>query len=756
MAKKSGSKPRSARTVVVTPFSARRRIAGKKRVRHLGITTHKARTQWYRENTTWPALDASAARVAAERRRGRASLPPATVAGTWQQAGPTNVGGRTTSVVCHPVDADRVWVGAAGGGVWHSTDAGRTWVSQWHDQESLNVGALAIDPADPDVIYCGTGEANLSADSYPGVGIYRTTDAGATWSLIARAAPDGLPSRIGALAIDPFDSAHLLVGGIDHNLRNLPKTGGDGGLYASTDRGATWTRLDFISPANYRCHAIAFDPTRRGVVFVTVTEQGMRNGIWKSADGGATWQQLTRGLPSPDLIERASLAVAPSNGSIVYALIGGRREVLGVFRTSDGGTNWKGIHGSSFTYSRPTRGGFEDELERQMSYNNTIAVHPTNPNHVICGGVDLHLTTDGGTNWQLATFWDHDIGDSDYAHADQHGLLMPASAPGRVYAVNDGGLDVSDDGGRTWSNRSNGLASTMFYDFDVAPSDSRVLGGGAQDNGTPICLTGAADAFKDFTDGDGGWIVFHPTVPNHFFVSSQFLRILRHRPSDQWVTVSPPVVRGVDSVPWMAYIAIDTRDPKTVWTGTNRVWRSRNSGTNWTAVSPFFKGEISAIGVAPSDSRRIYVGTSAGTIHRSRDGGATWSGDIASAVLPGFLITRIETSPVNPDHVIATVAMFQCSHVFRSLDGGSSWEDVDRGRLPDVPHHAVAIPRAHPREIFVAGDAGVFVSSDFGDSWSNLTGALPNVTVVDLTYHEATDVLYAATYGRSAWKVKIR
>ena len=746
------------RRTEIAPFPARARIAVKRQRRILGVTTHKARALWYRDNATWPMIDTSATRVAEERARVRASLPPAQAAAAWELAGPSNIGGRMTAVVCDPTDANHLWVGAAGGGVWRSTDAGRTWTALWHTQESLNVGALAIDPKNPRILYCATGEANLSADSYPGVGVFKTTDGGDTWELVARAAIGGLPSRAGALAVDPADSNHVLLGGIDHDLPNLRLTGGLGGLYESTDAGRTWRRLEFVSSQNYRCHAIAFHPTQRGAIYVGVTEQGMRNGIWRTRDGGATWQHLRKGLPSPDRFDRTSLAIAPSKPSVVYALAAADDKVLGVFRSTDGGDSWTAIHRTAFHYQRKTRGGFPDDLERQMTYNNTIAVHPTNPDHVLCGGTDLHLTTNGGKTWQNVTFWDHDPGEPDYAHADQHALAMPATTPGRVYALNDGGVDVSEDGGRTWTNRSRGLAVTMFYDFDVAPSDSRALGGGAQDNGTPLCQTGRPDEFKDFTDGDGGWIDYHPTVANHLYVSSQRLRIVRHRPTDGWQDVSPDrrLFAPNELLPWMGYIAMDAKSPRTLFTGTNRVWRTRSDGDTWEPVSPFFKGVISAIEVAAADSRRIYVGTIAGTLHRSTDGGTTWSGNLASAVLPGFQITRIVTSPANADHVIVTIALFQCSHVFRSRDGGLSWVDVDRGRLPDVPHHSAAVPTNHPTEVYVANDVGVFVSPDFGDTWADMTRELPHVSVVDLVYHTATETLYAATYGRSAWKVRVR
>ncbi len=725
-------------------IAAKKRKSGKPAPR---VSKHKKRAAWFKSRVTWPMREASRAARVAERRRASRRMARATLASGWVLAGPSNIGGRSTSVAVDPTNADRVWIGAAGGGVWRSTDAGRTWTLKWRASAPLEIGSLAVDPTTPTTLYCGTGEANLSADSYPGDGVYRSTNGGTTWRRWALSETTGLPRRIGTIAVDPFDSKHVLVGGI--GFGRVSSDNDFGGLYRTTNRGTTWQRLAFISANNYWCHTIVFDPVTRGRILATVTGPGTSSGIYRSNDGGVTWTQLKNGLPATDRIGRTALAIAPSNHNIVYAisadLASDRADgVLGVFRSSNGGSTWADVTSTHF------------QQERQMSYNCTISVDPTDPNHVICGGVDLHLTTDGGATWSRTTRWDAERGTSKYAHADHHQVVMPASAPGRVYAANDGGLDVSVDGGNRWENRSTGLATNMFYDVDVAQTDVRFLGGGAQDNGTIVTTDGRADTFFEIDGGDGGWIVIDPNEADHVYTSSQFGAITRLRNGHRR-DVSPPFRDEDSGGIWMVYVTIDPNDSDTVYTGNQRLYRTKNDGLSWDALTPILDGSpISAIEVAPADSNAIYVGTENGGIFRSLDGGTTWSANLTGPDLPGVMVTRIETHPTDASDVYLTIANSGNSHVFRSRDNGLTWTDIDGGKLPDVPHSALLIRPDKPKELYVACDVGVFMTSDGGTTWRDATGALPNVMVVDLVFHEATRTLFAATYGRSIWSATLR
>lgn len=721
----------------------------KGKVQSIRLTSHKPRSRWFQTRASWPVREAPVNKLVRERLRVEKSLAtPANVTSQWECVGPTNIGGRITCLAYHPAHPERIWAGAAGGGVWQSKDAGQSWQSCWNDQDILVIGSLAVDSRNADTIYCGTGEANLSLDSYPGVGLYTSKDAGRTWQLLASPERNGIPSGIGVIAVDPFDSQHLLIGGVGYAEVSFAGKS-FGGLYTSFDSGVTWKRATFISTQNYWCHSIVFHPTKKGTIFATFTEQGARSGIWRSTDGGKNWQHLTTGLPNSALFGRTSLAISPSKPEVLYAFAADESSessdlMLGVFRSANGGDNWKIISGNHFAE------------EGQISYNNTIVVHPTDPNYVICGGVDLHLTTNAGKSWRHATHWYLERSDPKYAHSDHHAVLMPPTVPGLVYDANDGGLDLSDDGGYHWKNRSNGLAVTMFYDLDVAPGNGLVFGGGAQDNGTVITKTGAGSSFFPIYEGDGGWIVFDPLDAGHVYCSVYNLDIRRFR-GRVHKNVSPPASKAEQASVWMCFITLDPSDSNTVFTGSYRVWRTRNDGENWNVVSPSLDGSsISAIEVAPANSKRIYVATENGGFFRSLDGGDNWSPNLSSSILPGHTITRLESHPRDAKLLYATVANFGHAHVFRSKDGGLTWEDVDKGQLPDVPHHVAVIRGDELDKVYVGNDAGVFVLDTAAGTWMNLTKNLPNAMVVDLVYHEKDGTLSAATYGRSIWRLKLK
>jgi photosystem II stability/assembly factor-like uncharacterized protein len=271
-----------------------------------------------------------------------------------------------------------------------------------------------------------------------------------------------------------------------------------------------------------------------------------------------------------------------------------------------------------------------------------------------------------------------------------------------------------------------------------------------------VTKTGGAGDHFEIEGGDGGWMVYHPKDASHVYASYYNMNITRIRGRHRR-DVSPRAPDAEKEKVWMVFIVLDPNKPSTVFTGSTRVWRSPDDGESWQAVSKHLdRSPITAIEVAPADSKRIYVGTENGGFFRSIDGGKTWSPNLAGPELPSVTITRLETSPVNADVLFATMANFGNSHVFRSDDGGVNWQNVDQGRLPDVPHHAVVVSPDQPNTVYVCSDAGIHVSRDLGGTWRSLKRNLPNTMCVDLVYHEGSGTLITATYGRSLWRLKVR
>ncbi|MBW8873699.1 MAG: hypothetical protein JF614_01950 [Acidobacteria bacterium] len=683
--------------------------------------------------------------VQAQETRKAMSAPPA--AEPWKEVGPTNIGGRMTAVVVHPDQPDILWAGASGGGVWRSLDAGRNWRSLWHDQKSLVVGSLALDPKDPSRIYCGTGEANGSADSYPGAGLYLSVDSGDHWSLLASPKDQGIPTRIGTIAVDPFDSRHIVIGGIKGFSEDaVPSLGG---MYvAPVDARDPWKRETFVSNESHNCHSILFHPTKQGTIFATFAEDGAQSGIWRLRAGEAQWKHLTDGLPAPENFGRASLAIAPSAPEVIYMLAAAPSgEVLGVFRSDDGGDKWQDADAGHF-----------GDIGK-IDYANTIAVHPKNKDFVICGGVDLHLTQDGGRGrWTQVTHGDRERGHPWYAHPDHHALAFVAlkTDDSRIYDLNDGGMDVSESEGRIWENRSRGLAVTQYYTLDVAPSDEKRFGGGTQDNGALITLTGGTDDHFQVLTGDGGGIAFDPADPDHFFVSAQNLDIRRWKEGKERSPIKGPDPTGFSFI--LTPLALSSERASIAYTASNVVFKTEDDGDNWKPVSPDLDGTlVRVIEVARADPQRIYAGTEDGGFFRRDDGDKAWRVVLSESALPvsGKPITAIESSPGDADLVLVALAGFGSRHLFLSPDGGRTWRDFDGGHLPDAPINALVIPKAGPTILYAAGDAGVFKSGLAGPSWQNLTANLPNVRITALVYHEKSRTLFAATYGRGIWKLKI-
>src|SRR4051812_22589792 len=686
----------------------------------------------------------------------------------WDCLGPYNIAGRVTALAIHP-DNPEYWVaGSAAGGVWSTNDAGVTWNQAWSRFAPQSIGALAWVKWDYRgwTLIAATGEANMFADTYPGSGLYMSFDCGLTWhGMFGAASPEmglqGQPRRIGSIATGPdgvfaFGSVYL-----DENM--------PAGLYLADLHRMQWgvVTCDAWGERSYNCHSVLFHPDGK-TLLAAVEPDGTTNGIWRSRDRGKSWEHLTKGLPRGESFRRISLALAPSDPDVVYALAAGRSShVLGVFRSANGGRSWEEILGGRFPH------------ERHMDYNNTIAVHPHLPDSIIWGGMKLHRTDNAGRNWRTLT--KRDRGARNYVHDDHHALLWPDDD--LILSGNDGGVSVSRDGGRTWQERSTRVVTTMFYDLDVAPSNGKIFGGGTQDNGTVLAgVDGMADGhFVSAIGGDGAWTAFDPADAELAFASSSSFDIRRHvrgQPWNDlagWTFISP----GPDAMPEgersqcaFTVLAIDPatrRGPRRLWAGSARLWSWDTRRHRWRTPSQVFDGSpISAIEISELNPQVMYVGTTKGGIFRSADGGATWCENLAGPDIPARAITSIQSHPARGSTVVVTVASTGMSnsgvrlstgtylpygHVFRSETSGAIWQDIDAGALPNVAYFSAAYETHPPYRLFVASDLGVW--AEIEGYWVHINGNLPNVVVSDLVYHHADRTLTAATYGRGVWRMRL-
>ncbi len=696
------------------------------------------RARWWTAQRAFPAKSIPAgARTAALRTKmkmksfleatgepGGHHSPPVPGVCNWVQTGARNINGRIRSLAVHPTNGAIIYAGAAEGGVWRSTDAGLSWYPLMQYEDSVAVGALAIDPTNPTIIYAGTGEPTWWP-GYEGVGVLKSTDGGATWS----ATGSMNNGHIARLVIDPTNTNIIYCAGFGD--------GAGGGLYKSINGGTTWT---LVHPGDVT--DIVLNPSSPGVLYEGRRSDAGGGVVYKSTNGGATWTQLAGGLPAA-IPNRVMLSLCAASPATVYAKVDET-----IYKSTDGGATWTnlGNHGGG-TY------GY---------WCNYVAVDPTNANIVYAAGTSLEKSTDGGATWS----WSYGSGDAEKTglHADQHALVFDPTNHLRLYAANDGGVYHSTDGAATWKKVSNGLLVTQFYDVGLSPRVWTTHGGGVQDQGTNVTTGGLT--WNKVYGADGGYLVFHAADPYKVIGEWQGNHVIRSLDGgESW---SPATTGLTGTGPWVGAIAADEKNPDTVFTGRQAVFRSTNWALTWVQSSPAVGGDVSAIAIAPSDSLIVYAGTSSGKVWKSIDGGATVAGwsEITHAPLPNRYVTDIAVDWTNPAVAVVTYSGFDSStpatpgHAFRTANGGATWTDISgpaalATSLPDMPVNAVALDAVSANTIYVGTDLGMFISTAGGGTWMVFEAGFPHVAVTDLALDKNHGMLFAATHGRGMWEIRV-
>jgi photosystem II stability/assembly factor-like uncharacterized protein len=659
-----------------------------------------------------------------------------------QTPGHQPVSGRISAIAADPNDPNVLYLAAAGGGVWKTTDAGADWTPLTDDQPTLFMGALAVAPSDSTVIYAGTGEATSSAFSFTGHGVLKSTDAGATWTLLGQEVFDRRTiSQIVVSPLDP-DTVFVAVGGSGvHGLS------GNTGIWESTDSGLTWTNTTRAISTTVGFSDVEMDPTDPQTLYAAVGSifGATANGVYKTTDGGATWAPAGN-FPMGVGDGRITVAIAPADPQTLYASISGSGQagttfgrLAAVMKSTDGGTTWTALP------STPNLGN--------CWYGLPLAVDPSDVNTVYAssGGAEIVESVDGGQSWFTLQ-----VGaDGTGPHSDHHAFAFDAN--GNLLDGNDGGiwrLDNPAPGSLQWTDLNTNLQLTQYIGIALDPSTADVAYGGSQDNGTSKFADNLA--WQLLLGGDGGFVRVDSNNPNTVY--HEFDNISLGRSDDgglSWIQRTNGINSSDPSNFYVAYV-IDSANPNRLVLGTNRVYETINRGDLWRPIStPQSNGwtvssNIDSVATTPADLNTIYA-TTAGHIFVTFDDGLSWQQRDIPGAVDQFEDLKID--PADPLTAYAVRERFGGGHLFMTTDGGMNWTDVS-GNLPDLPAYTLAID-SRTNTWYVGMDDGVYVSADQGNSWDRFGVGLPHVQVRDLELNTDLGILAAGTHGRGMWEILV-
>ena len=686
----------------------------------------------------------------------------------WRPVGPFR-GGRVTAVA-GALDQPLVYyMGATGGGVWKTTDGGLTWqATSDKDFTAGSIGAIAVAPSDPNVVYVGTGESPIRGNLSPGDGMYRSTDAGKTWIKVGLADA----GQIAHIAVHPRNADLVYVAVLGHAFApNATR-----GVFRSKDGGKTWEKILFKNDSTGAID-LAMDPTNPRILYAgfwqavrrpwELVSGGPGSGIWKSTDGGDTWKDITRSRGLPEgIIGKIGLAVSPVSHDRVWALV--EADSGGLFRSNDGGATW-------------TRSSGDNEIRQRAWYFTHVVADPGNADGVYVLNVTLLKSVDGGKTFT----------NLHAPHGDHHALWIDPRDPQRMINGNDGGATLSQNGGATWTMLDN-QPTAQFYHVITTTHFPYRLCGAQQDNST-VCIASRSDRLgitaKDWYEvggGESGWIAARQDDPDIVFAGSYggyITRFDRRTGQARAVNAWPDNPMGWAAAAlkyrfqWTFPIVLSPTNPNDLYIGAQVLFKSVNEGRNWQVISPDltrnetakqgpsggpitkdntsieYYNTIFTVAPSPKDSQLIWVGTDDGLVQVTRDGGRTWQNVTPKDLPEGALVSMVEASPHDPATAYVAATRYKLDderpYAYKTADYGKSWRKIVAGIPAD---HFVRVVREDPARrglLFAGTEFGVYMSLDDGAAWQPLQLNLPVVPIHDLTLKDHD--LVAATHGRAFW-----
>ena len=684
----------------------------------------------------------------------------------WRLIGPYR-GGRVLAVAGIPNQPDTYYFGGVSGGVWKTTDSGQTWIPLSDKESFSSVGNIAVAESDPNVIYVGSGEACIRGNITHGDGVWKSIDGGKTWQNMGL---KGTQS-IGRVIVDPRNPNIVLVAALGHAYGSNAERG----LFRSIDGGQNWEKVLYKDDKTGAID-VAFDPHNSSIVLASLWEVirkpwalssgGPGSGLYKSTDGGRTWKRLEgNGLPS-GILGRIGVSVSGADGNRVYALIEAAEG--GLYRSDDGGEHWSYVNK-------------DDRFRQRAWYFTHVFADPKDADLVYILNTGLYNSRDAGKSFSLVPA----------PHGDHHGLWINPNYPNRMINGNDGGADITMDGGKTWSTQYN-QPTAQFYHVAADTHFPYRLYGSQQDNTSVAIATASDDGFIDRPDwyavggGEAGWIAPYPPDSNIVFAGENSGLLTRYdRTTGQVQVISPwpdfASGSGVEGMKyrmqWTAPLIVSPHDPNVIYLGTQVLLKSTNAGMSWLPVSPDltrndtskqgpsggpitkdnstaeYYDTIFALDESPLEKGLIWAGSDDGLVHITRDAGKTWANITPKALPEWSRISLLAASPHDAGTVYMAVDRHELDdlhpYIYKTSDYGKSWTKIT-GDLPEnLVVRAVREDPARRGLLFAGTESGVMISFDDGKHWQSLQLNLPATPVRDVLVKN--DDLAIATHGRSFW-----
>jgi photosystem II stability/assembly factor-like uncharacterized protein len=708
----------------------------------------------------------------------------------WQFVGPTNISGRMTDVAVVTPKGDNytIYVAGASGGVWRSRNEGVSWEPIFEHAASTSIGDVTLAASDQNIVWVGTGEANIFRSSMAGAGVYKSTDGGDTWEHKGLGDTHTIPR----IQIHPTNPDIVYVAASGHEWTENP----DRGIYKTTDGGETWEKI-FYRDERTGVIELVMHPTDPETLYAATWQRIRKawndprneadssgSAIYKTTDGGATWAAINEGLPEPQFRGRIGLDIARSKPNVVYAFIDSyetAREpeeddtdaygrpagpvIRGatVYRSDDGGESWRRT--SEYNDYMLGLGGTYGWVFGQ------ITVDPTNEDKIYVMGLALNVSEDGGKTFKRLTGM----------HGDHHGLWIDPDNPDYLANVNDGGLAISYDGGDNWRTFYDNLPLVQFFNVAHDMGDPMYAYGSIQDHGSRrgmIDLSRGRHAipaveWENAPGGEGSNQAIDPTDPNIVYAAGFYGSIFRaDLGMDENTQLMP---RAEDGEPpyrgqWLAPFIISPHNPRVIYLGLNKLFRSMNRGDSWEVMSDDLThndldkiGDIQyqtiySISESPFEFGLLYVGTDDGRVWTTDDSAGGWA-EITGELPQGKFIAELVASRWDPDTVYAAQNGKRDDdfrpYLWKSTDKGGSWIDL-AANIPSGPINVIKEDPKNPDVMYVGTDIGVYVSIDGGEHWEALPNGMPNTFVHDIVINPENDILLAATHGRGVYALDVR